>query len=1117
MLSPKKINIKIADINFTIKKLLKKLEPLKDNLKYRQELYNWAANPYLSGKKSQLSKRAQRYYGLLIKEKNKVLVLENKINNQKNEIKDLKNKLKEHIRVKKQKAEERKQIRKKEKEDKQKPKPKPLPIIPIDKVVRLLAKKKRYVNEEKQTLVQQPIFKIIELSQDELESLKYYIPNSNKLHIISHFNVNIKSYIDDAIKATFDNNQMISFGGVINGLYMIIKRITKPNGDTVYTVEVKYTKSTPVNKNSSSEELLNKLYIKAEDRGDSDSAFYWIGYRIAYNLRQNDILRPEVKTEMLAFAYTTSLKFHSISEVSTSTNKLCIYETFLHNINVRPLNYYRNKENKGELLKLLTNEGSEIYESVMNGFLIKSLELLTEKYRCTQYIFFFEGCESPLKISNGFVECISSELDDKLDDTKCFLYHREHKHVAPFIYKYDVSIVKLKTDIENKKIKTNNKFILNPKNNKSLNKIPKNILGFDAETYLNDECIAIPFTFTLYGRLNGNDVKKKFYGKNCLIDFCNFIDYISDKTKFNKNRPKKKIEKIYIYGFNNANFDNLLIFNQLHNNLPATKFQFTNSAIKFIKYTNINIFDISLFYKLGDLRTTCKEFKLEKEKGVFPYKFPNADNLDYIGECPELKYWNSESDRNEYLEKNGNNFNLKQYTLKYCLLDSELVYAMATLHLELTCGTINDRHYNVVNCPTSANLALKMFNQSFQPLGEGLSQSPDDIVIKERLAYKGGRTEVFKKHFSGDKDHPLYYYDINSSYPSSMVKEMPNKYISSNIVSPTILNYDDIVDHYLYNVIFTYEGNDKFFIQNLLVRHDKTHEVIAVKEHADYTYHWGCELKEAILNNNIITTNEIIKYTATNIFKEFAEYFYNERLKVKKTNAVLSQFYKTVLNSLYGKFGQKEFNKKKLCNNMSEMWNTINNDARLLVDYQIIGDKILFEYKEDNQEHESIGKLIRFSSYITSLGRCNLSAMMRDVGHEFVYYCDTDSVFTTKKPSDCFLSETELGKWKLDKPHIIEAYFISPKCYNITTIEDKNISASKGIKQSLMNKIDYINLHDKTKDTISKNSLMFFRTFENITIKDQERNIKVIDNKRIWDNNNSESFNNIDEWYNNKY
>lgn len=642
------------------------------------------------------------------------------------------------------------------------------------------------------------------------------------------------------------------------------------------------------------------------------------------------------------------------------------------------------------------------------------------------------------------------------------------------------------------------------------------IFGWDIETYRDEIFNSVTYALCLYGELyNGKKIKyieKEFYGLNCVKEFCDYIEKISTPVNNEKTRPHNKIPNIYVYSFNGSRFDNLFIYDCLHDKDPSTKYCFTGNSIKYIKYNNISFYDISLFYKLGSLRKTCKAFNLTEEKGTFPYDFVNKDNLNYCGVIPDRKYWNSDKDYNSYINKYDNQFHMKDYTLKYCMKDSRLVFQLARYHINNCSGEINGRKYNVINSPTSANMSIKMFTQCF--LKETLFQSPDNIVDYEKLSYKGGRTEVFKKHFKGDsklRTSRLYYVDINSSYPAGMTEMMPYKYQQTCERPETLMKIGEIVDYHLYYIRSDYVGNNPFFIPNLLMR-SKNGNIIACKNTC-YGWHWGNELKEAILNDCNIYNKIVIKYEGKKIFKEFAEYFYDERLKAKKTNLALSLFLKTTMNSLYGKFGQRQFNKSAIVNDNVGLSNILKNDMTKLLSFECINNKLFIEYKEEGSEYNSIGKLMRFSSYIASTSRVKLSQIMRDVGHENVYYCDTDSVFTSKIPSDKFLDNSKLGLWKQEtnKP-IIEAYFLAPKVYYYICEDGYTGKACKGINKKSLTKDDYVDLHTGKKESISQNRKMFFRTLENVKIMDQERNLHVVYNKRLWVDNNSKPFDDIIEW-----
>jgi hypothetical protein len=685
------------------------------------------------------------------------------------------------------------------------------------------------------------------------------------------------------------------------------------------------------------------------------------------------------------------------------------------------------------------------------------------------------------------------------------------------------------TDVLKHNDKISEKFILKKLKVKSINttKTFAGAYGWDIETYTVENGICKPYAICVYSELNSTcggktTIQKKFYGIECVKHFCNYIDEIATPVNKEKTRPNKPIPKKYFYSFNGSRFDNLFIYAELYNREPHTKYCFAGNSIKYIKYNNINFFDIALFYNLGSLRNTSKAFGLQEEKGVFPYKFVNTDNLNYIGGVPELKYWNSKKDYNKYLDNVSKElFDMKEYTLKYCMLDSKLVFKLAEKHLDSCTGkielkagdmVIDRKFWNVINCPTSANLSIKMNQQLF--LKDNLYQSPDEIIKHERDAYKGGRTEVFKKHFkvnhkkSSDR---LYYFDINSAYPAGMTQMMPYKYQQTCVRKETKMKLEEIVDYHLYYIKSIYVGSDPFFIPNLLYR-TESKNIIATKN-TPYSWHWGNEVKEAILNKCDIYNTKVVKYEGHTVFKEFSEYFYESRLKVKKTNIALSQFYKSVLNSQYGKYGQKCFNKSAIVKNNDELKKILKNDITKLVSFEYLDDFMLIEYKEEAQEYKSIGQLARFSSYIASTSRCKLSDMMRDVGHNNVYYCDTDSVFTSKIPSKRFLDNKILGKWKEEtETPIIEAVFLAPKVYYYTCEDEYVGKACKGINKKHLTKKNYMDLYDGTIKSIPQTRDMFFRSLDNIKILAQERNLHIVYNKRIWDGDNSEAFETVSDW-----
>ena len=852
--------------------------------------------------------------------------------------------------------------------------------------------------------------------------------------------------------------------------------------------------------------------------------FLFIGYSISYSNEKGGVSISKSRLEELkAFKPCSDRKYHELTLSSTSDNSICIYESFLDIAGSIPLKFRRkNEKSKDEINILLKNEGEEIENAVRNGELLKALTLLTEKYNNMILVVFYQKIitdnkDKPFRVEKGkLIEMEHADLKNYIGK-KGMLYYK--KHVSPFL-------VREYEENEAKQILTT-KFRLKPEylgfKIKVNERRKNNVLAFDAETYRLEDGTCKVFNITIYGKLNNETVEKSFYGPSSVCEFTEYLIDISTKKNNKKSRPKEPIPDILIYGFNNSKFDNLFIYKMLFDSDPGTKFIFTQNAIKKIEFNNISIFDINLYYA-GSLKSVSQAFQLEISKNVYPYNFVNANNLYYKGSVPERKYWNSEKDYCQYIDENGDNeFDLKEYTEKYCMLDSRLCYEIAIKHLKECVGVINKRMFDVQMCATGAGIAMKIFKQCF--LDKKLIESPKKVTENEKRRYKGGRTEVFKKRFTSNEIHKyLYYYDVNSMYPWAMTELMPDVYLKTEKINDEEFKEDNISKINGYYAKVEYVGNDESFIPNILTRTDEG-DIIACKK-TDFDWHWGCELIEACKNNCKVIVREVEHYSYTCIdghnttFGPYSKYFYNQRLLVKKTNSAKANFFKLLLNSLYGKFGQKVFTRKELVFSAEEMYGLIGQMERLL-NFTPIDDMIMVEYERTGDEF-AIGKMVRYSSYIAACARSKLSEFMRVVGHENVYYCDTDSVFTTKQPPKDFIHDDILGKWKEEtKTPIVSAVFLAPKSYYYVcedkineeeTIKGKVDKKSKGVRAEKLCIENYDDLASGVKKKISQENDMFKRSFECVKINPSVRRIQSVYNKRIWDDNDSKSFTNIKQW-----
>ena len=845
-----------------------------------------------------------------------------------------------------------------------------------------------------------------------------------------------------------------------------------------------------------------------------------IGYNVLVFGPDKNYSISEYIDSIIAYAPSANKNFQEMTAMSIQNNKMCIYQTYSYFYcdkgSVPTGSFMDEYEKESDEIKKILNEG-KLFDFLKIKSIELSIPMCVEFYIPNPHLGF-------IVYGDKVTEIMTVEEIEKND--KVFLY--DCKHVAPRrnvdqINKWP-SVKKIFSDHydktnkydEDNKTKVEKSFYLKeakcPKTNVSY------VAAYDFETVpIDEKGTHKPYCVCIKNPDHIGDIT--IYGDDVVEKFIDYIDSIKTEIYMTKTNAKYSIPQIMMYGFNNSRFDNIFIFDEFLNRNPQTKYIIHN-GFKYIQYHNIIFLDLNLYYA-GSLKSVAAAFKLEITKDVFPYSFlKSIQDIYYKGPVPAKEWWESESDYNEYKTKNGDMFDMQTYTSYYCMKDVELTLRIAEKHREQCQSEINGKKVDVSGCPTGAGIALGIFAQVF--LEETLYSSTTQQQLKEREAYKGGRTEVFKKIFDIDdeKEHkPMSDYDINSSYPYAMTFTMPHKFMRAGYISSKGggITKTNFVDYWLYKAKSKYIGNDPYVIPNLLIKSGKG-DIIATKN-TDYAYHWGCELNEAVANGFEITYNEVNEYEGKDTFKSFSKYMYNERLKYKKTNAAKAEFYKLCMNSLYGKTGQKAMINNHICSNASEVTALANNTNIKIVDFDLLeSGKVIIKYNTP-EDDLCIGSLCRFASSIAAYARCNLSKMIRGLGFKNVYYCDTDSVFTAAEAPESLISQIELGKWKKETDKktgkllsIKRAIFLAPKTYTYQTMDDNEpCMKAKGQPSNQLHS-EYFDMVASGESVKITNPAMFKRSLTGVKIFPQERTMSAVYNKRIWDENNSYAFDNIEEW-----
>ena len=197
----------------------------------------------------------------------------------------------------------------------------------------------------------------------------------------------------------------------------------------------------------------------------------------------------------------------------------------------------------------------------------------------------------------------------------------------------------------------------------------------------------------------------------------------------------------------------------------------------------------------ASLRSLTKSFSV-LSKSYFPFEFVNSPNVDleYVGPNPTiyqpeviLPIVQETSELGVYPQ-----WSLRKEAIKYCEQDCVTLYQILTKFSEEVTSTLG---VSLKNTPTTSSLALKSFLTNYYKPEVKLPIITGEPYNFIKQSYTGGHVDVYIPH-----GHDLYYYDVNSLYPHSMLSLMP-------VGNPIYFEGDINSIHSIKN--FTFEPNSK--------------------------------------------------------------------------------------------------------------------------------------------------------------------------------------------------------------------------------------------------------------------------------------------------------------------
>lgn len=304
-----------------------------------------------------------------------------------------------------------------------------------------------------------------------------------------------------------------------------------------------------------------------------------------------------------------------------------------------------------------------------------------------------------------------------------------------------------------------------------------------------------------------------------------------------------------------------------------------------------------------------------------------------------------------------------------------------------------------------------------------------------REGYYGGRTELFKTH-----GHDVRYYDINSSYPASMLQRMPAG--RAKMLGP-VNDIEILRRMHRKHVGFVeadvwippenpvqYAGQQR--IPPLPVRYEG--KLVFPTGRLRGVWSWD-ELEQLFhprIGGQILTTYRSVWYEAWPVFDGYVRtmYAYREAYKRGEGNEAMDALAKLLANALYGKTGMR-IERGRL------IYVPIDDEEERLRVMDIArpmdGDPDTAEIWEEPIIVNAPYVVPQLAAQVTTLSRILLFLGMMSVldqGGE-VLYGDTDSIMctgATVQPED----KSKLGCWKREYPDVLlDGTYVLPKLYQL--------------------------------------------------------------------------------------
>lgn len=399
---------------------------------------------------------------------------------------------------------------------------------------------------------------------------------------------------------------------------------------------------------------------------------------------------------------------------------------------------------------------------------------------------------------------------------------------------------------------------------------------------------------------------------------------------------------------------------------------------------------------------------------------------------------------------------------------------------------------NITKYMTLPSLAMSVFGFNFydEKYKIKMIKGPLEKFIRE--AYFGGNVGAFTKDVKG-KIKKGFHYDMNSQYPKAMLNKLPigNPVFSTN----TDLSY---YFGFVYALITPPSESE---LKNLYIQYRDNLGKNTCPREPFYRWIPSFELEQALKDKYKaqiffgINFPESSNVDSSKLFENYVNHFYNNKKNAKDN--VEKNIAKLMLNSLYGKFGQKDIDNKikivskdeatKILQGYHVSYFASISDENVLIKYSSkLNEKLRRIYsKEDKliqletnfKKERGVVSAVQISCAIAAYARLSINPF-KNMNSNKLYYSDTDSLVLENKLSENIVGK-ELGQWKLEAI-IKKGIFIRPKLYSYYTEDGSLKKVASGVDSNKLTYEDYEAMANGNSVTVNETKMSI--NWENLEI-----------------------------------